>query len=311
LRHGEVQESLLEQLVTAKPAVQNEIARALGARGDRAAVPKLAQLAKTGPDSVRTTAFDSLALLVGETEMPLMVKLVVEANTELTRVTAVEALSSALMRMQAERGHVNVEPVARALETGSAETRIALLPVTSTLADSHIRSAVRAAVRDSNPAVHEAAVRAICDTTDPELLGDLLQVACAAPQTRLNPLAIRACVRLTTQDEASKYPDSRKVETLKAILATSLSDDEKRVVLAGLGEIHNVEAFELVEPMLDDGVVRSEAVRAAVKIAPHLADTKRVETTLGRILSMAIDPATQQIVEAALKQARARADQPK
>ncbi len=151
-----------------------------------------------------------------------------------------------------------------------ARARIALLPVCSGLIDPKVRAALRAAVASEEPPVHAAAVRALCDTCDPELLPDVLKTACEAPEENLRNLAIRACVRLTTQEETIKLPLNEQIEPLKKLLATTLTPDQKRVVLAGLAEIPDQEALKLVEPMLDDAAIQLEAAKAACKIAAAL-----------------------------------------
>ena len=133
-----------------------------------------------------------------------------------------------------------------------------------------MRTALRAAVADPDPQVRTAAIRALCDTSDPELLPDVLKVACEAPEENLRTLAIRACVRLTTQEETIKLPIKDQVEPLKTILATPLSAEQKRLVLAGLAEIPDLEALKLAEPMLDEAAIQLEAAKATTKIASAL-----------------------------------------
>src|SRR5205085_6995937 len=100
-----------------------------------------------------------------------------------------------------------------------------------------IRAALRAAIADSNPQLRSAAIRAVCDTRDPELLPDLSKLACAAPEETLRTMAIGACVRLTTQEETIKLDNSKRLAIFQAIFHTPLRADQKRLLLAGLAEI--------------------------------------------------------------------------
>ena len=109
---------------------------------------------------------------------------------------------------------------------------------------------MRAAVAAQDPQVRAAAIRALCDTSDAELLPDVVKLACGAPEENFRTLAIRACVRLTTQEETIKLPVKEQIEPLKAILATTLSADQKRLVLAGLAEIPDLQALKLAEDCL-------------------------------------------------------------
>ena len=44
-------------------------------------------------------------------------------------------------------------------------------------------------------------------------------------------------MRITTQEDAIKLSLNEQIEPLKKLLATTLTPDQKRVVLAGLAEI--------------------------------------------------------------------------
>lgn len=307
LHRGNPTETMLRLLPDAKPEVQAEFARALGGRADTTAVPRLIELARQGPGSASKAALQALALLVEDSQLGLMVQFVVEARTETSRADAAEALNSACQQILTRRGKVNVEPLRQALASTSIDTRVALLPVCSGLVDPLVCTALRAAVGSPEPRVHAAAVRAMCDTLDPALLPDVLKLACEAPEASLRILAIRACVRLTTQEEALKLPIPQQIETLKTILATRLNNEQQRLVLAGLAAIPDLDALKLAEPMLDESAIQSEAARAIAMIASALpyAQAERATAALNKVLAMTTDPDARKAAAAALKEIRA------
>ncbi len=309
LRRGDVTAMLLTQLATAKPAEQAEAARALGARGDTAAVPKLLDLAQQEPDSARKAALQALGLLVDEPQLGPLVNLVLTAKADLPRAEAVEALNAACQRLQSRRGHFKLDPLVQGLATGPTEGRIALLPVCSQLVDPQVRSAFRAAVVDSDARVRAAATRALCDTTDAELLPDLVKVASTAPEENVRALAVGGCVRLTAQEE-TKLSNAQRVETLKALLATPLQPGQKRVVLAGLAGIPDLQALMLVEPLLAEPAVQTEAARAASQIATALppSQSQAAAAVLRKALAATTDGPTRQAARAALNKLEADAD---
>ncbi|MGA2863809.1 MAG: HEAT repeat domain-containing protein [Verrucomicrobiota bacterium] len=308
LQRGNPAAALLAQLASARPAVQAELARALGERGETAALPKLLELARQGSESARQAALRALALLADQPQLDSLVALVLEANADAPRAQAAEALRSACQRLQSKRGRLDAAPLVNGLAAGSAAARIALLPVCSALADPQVRAALRAALDDSNPQVRTAALRALCDTLDAELLPDLVKAASQTPEAPLRSLAIGACVRLTTQEETIKLPDSQRLGALKTILAARLTPDQKRRVLAGLGEIPDPQALALAEPLLAEAAVQNEAGRAIIKIAPALSDAATAAAALKKVLAATRDAATRQAAEAALKELEARAD---
>jgi HEAT repeat protein len=308
LNRGNVSEALLALLATGQPRVQAEAARALGDRGDTAAVPKLIETARNGAGSAVKSALQALALLAAPPHLDALVQLVVEAKEESTRTQAAETLNTAFQTIRTRQGKVDASPLLQGLATKSAEARAALLPVCSGLADPAIRTALRAAVADADARIRAAAIRALCDTQDAELLPDLVTVATTAPEENFRTLAIGGCVRLVGQEEGAGLPAPRRVEPLKAILATPLKTDQKRLVLAGLGEIPDLQALVLVEPMLGDPSVKAEAARAVVKIAPAVGDAGVSIAALKKAVTTATDAPTRQEADKALKQVEARAD---
>lgn len=310
LRRGDPARTLLAQLPGAKPAVQAELARALGDRRDRLAVPTLMELARKGSDSARKAALQALPALVEQPQIGSLVRLVFQAKTEAARAEAAEALGSACHNIQSRHGQVNLDPLLQGLATGSTQVRIALLPICSGLIDSQVRSALRTAVADSNPPVRDAGIRALCDTGDAELLPDLLKVACEAREETFRTLAIRACVRLTTQEETVKLSNAQRLELLKTIFATPLNAGQKRLVLAGFAGIPELQALQLVEPLLDEAAVQVEAAQAAIKIASALpyAQTDVAIAALKKVLTTTTDSPSREAAEKALKELEAGTD---
>ena len=300
LRRGNPTDTLLRLLPASKPEVQAEFARALADRSEKAAVPKLMELAREGSGSASRAALQALVLLVDDSQVGQMVQFVVEAKTDAARADAAEALNSACHQIQTRRGQVNIAPLVQGLATASIGARSSLLPVCSGLTDPKIRAALRAAVDTPEPQVHTAAIRALCDTIDPELLPDVLKVACGAPEEDFRTLAIRACVRLTTQEETVKLPVKGQIEPLKAILATTVSADQKCLVLAGLAEIPNLEVLKLAEPMLDEPAIQLEAAKAVTKIASALPyeQAQPAASTLKKVIATTTDPDARKAAEA-------------
>ena len=98
LRRGNPTEALLRLMPSAKPEVQAEFARALGARSDKSAVPRLTELARQGLGSAKKAALQALALLVDDPQVGLMVQFVRDAKSDGERADAAEATSAAKRR---------------------------------------------------------------------------------------------------------------------------------------------------------------------------------------------------------------------
>jgi HEAT repeat protein len=309
INRGKVSEVLVSEMESTGPAVQSELARALGARGDKAAVPKLLELAQRASDSSSKAALEALALLVDNSQLSSLIQLVVQATKPSLRDQAAQAVNSACQRLQSQ-GNAQLTPFVDALQKSPPETRIALLPTCSGLVDPGVRDAVRSAAKDSNTEVRTAAVRALCDSTDPELLQDIVQVAGSATDANTRSLAISGAVRLAGQEEGNKLSNAQRFSALETLLAAAERPEQKRMVLAGLGEIPEPKGLKLIEPLFDDAAVKTEAARAAARIASMLPgrEARDSEPVLKKALLVTTDESTHKAVEAALEQVRARVE---
>ncbi|HSU56379.1 MAG TPA: HEAT repeat domain-containing protein [Candidatus Dormibacteraeota bacterium] len=266
LHRGDVTGSLVQLLE--KPSAA-EAARALGERGDRAAVPQLINLAKAGQAPAKAS-LQALAALASDADLAGMTGLVLAASNPESRAQSAEALNAAYLRIQTRQGKSNTQPLADAVTNAPREARIALLPLCSNLNDDRVRAALRASLADKDGDIYDAAVRALCDSSDPQLLTDVLTVA-KNESDKNRTIAIRAAVRLLTQEEAVKLTNAQKAEKFKAILSKPLTAEQKKLLLAGLAEVPGLASLHLVEPMLDQPEVQTEAAQAAVRLASGLA----------------------------------------
>jgi HEAT repeat protein len=310
LHHGDVTQALIDQFSGTSPPVQAELARALGARGDKAAVPKLIDLAQRGPDSARKGALQALSVLVDGQQVSSLVDLVLRAKDPAGRNEAAEAANSAYQRFQTQHSRADVTALVDGIEKSSNDARTALLPICSGLVDPKVREALRGALHEKDAQVQTAAVRALCDTTDAELLPDLLELARPPREDSVRTLAISGGVRLITQEDTVKLTPQQRVAALKSLLACATGPDQKRRVLAGLGEVPDVETLQVVETTLDDPSVRNEAARAAVKVAAALPASQALacESALKKALATADEDGTRRAVQAALNQIEDNSD---
>jgi len=269
LRRGDVTAEMLKELPAASPAEQLELGHAIGHRGDTSAVPALLKMAAQGTTSLRDASLQALAPLARGSDLPALVQLVVSSADDDARTAAADAVRSVLRRLQSNGEKPDLQPVAAAIQTGSPEVRIALLPVCGEVVDEQLRLVLRQALADADARVRTAAAEALSETLDPELLPDLLKLAREAATDDLRSLAVRGSVRLMTQEEAVKFPNAQRIEAFKNLLADPLDAAEKRIVLTGLATIKDNAALELTLNLVDDPDVHKEASQAAQQETLH------------------------------------------
>jgi hypothetical protein len=161
-----------------------------------------------------------------------------------------------------------------------------LLQVCSLFVDPEVRSAMRASLKDPEARVRDAAIRAVCDSRDPEFLSDLMALTRDTQEASYRALAIRGYVRLVTEENGARAAGKSAVELLKPLLIVASRPEEQRVVLAGLATVPDLEALKLVSPMLGEATVKEEAAQAILQIAPATAGAHPQETkeALQRVL---------------------------
>ncbi|HZV33510.1 MAG TPA: HEAT repeat domain-containing protein, partial [Verrucomicrobiae bacterium] len=308
LNRGPVTEQMLAALKTSPSTEKADLMRALAERRDRAALPVLMDIAQNGNEAERAAAFQALGELADASEIPRLVQCVTEARSDDIRSGAADALNSVLMRVQSPGAALDLSSFVTTVKTGRTDARLALLPVCSDVAQDSVREALRAAAADSDSNIREAGIHALCDTKDAELLPDLIKFAQDTNQPGPQLLAIRGCVRLTTQEDTIHLPNSQKLSTFKAILETPLSQQEKQLVLSGLGTVADLQALDIAEKMLDDSSVHAEAERAVIQIATAIAKPhpKKARAALKKISEETSDEDTRKSAEAELKKIKSK-----
>ncbi|HEY3857181.1 MAG TPA: HEAT repeat domain-containing protein [Verrucomicrobiae bacterium] len=303
LRHGSVTHTLVGAVADADSKVRLELLRAIGNRGDMSAVPDLIGFARNDDDSIRAASCQALASLAGVAQIPNLIQLVVDAKSDDARNEAAEALGVVSQRAQATAGHAAASALAAAIQNSPVEARVTLLPICAGLNEPAARDAVRAAMKDSEPRVRDAAIRAACDTHDPEMLPDLIQLAREGDGNKFRPQAIGGCVRLMTQEEKANFSTDEKIRVFKQIADSHLDAAEERMILSGLAGIADERAMALALPLVDDAAVRPEAARAVTQIAGAICGSNQEEASaaLKKVLAAAPDEDAQKAANAILQ----------
>jgi HEAT repeat protein len=311
LRHGPVTQTLIAQLPAASGPALAELIRALGGRADPSAVPPLLDLAAHGEPSSRSASFRALATLATRQDLPALTQRLLHEPDPTPQEEARRAIASLFRRVQWQEEPMDVDPIVQGTtDTSNPQPgRIALLQIASLLRDPQIRAALRTTTQDPEPAVRNAAIRALCDSQDPELLPDLLAVARDPATVGYRLQAIRGSVRLATEPTAQADTPAA-VDWLARILEISQSPEEQRVVLSGLATQPTLSSFQLVMTLVDQPAVQPEAVQALLRIAAGIAGQhpQIVQSAMRHTLALTSEPAQRQSIESLLAQMEATAD---
>lgn len=308
LRGENVGAILLEQLASASPEVQVELARALAGRAEKSAVARLMELTRSDVENTRRAAFRALNQLADGSHFSQLTKLMEQAGNADARTEIGGVFESITQRSEATRTF-DVSPLAHAIERGNPETRVALLQVSALFADAQLRDAFRAALKDRSATIRRAAERVICGTRDVELMPDLLALARTALDLNLGSLALEGYVRLAA-GESSDFTPQKRVELLQPAVELASRAEDKKAILSALANVPHQGALELVERLNGDDV-RAEAEIAILKISKVLLASApaAVEKSLEQLAATAQSENVRTNAATALKIMRTPANQ--
>ncbi len=259
------------------------------------ALPGLLSAASDGNPKVRSSALQRVGKLGASADVPPVIAILLRSND----AQDLEALASALTDICSRAGAPSTatRQIIDGLASASPAQKGALLGVLGALGGNQSLVAVRAALSDSNPEVHAAAVRALASWPDLAAAPDLLQIARTTTNNAERDLAFGAYVKLVRESTASA---DEKLKLLTQATGLAASAQEKMLVLAGLGDIPSGAALRLVTPYLADPAVVESAGAVAVRIAEKL-DPKfsaEIGVALNQVLKSAKSP---QVLEPARK----------
>ncbi|HUT34470.1 MAG TPA: HEAT repeat domain-containing protein [Planctomycetota bacterium] len=257
--------SVVREMERAEAPARAELVRSLAARKDDLAVPALLKAAEDKDAAVRSEALKALGAYAGDDALAGLVVLLVKADDK-DRAAAEKALSSVCARVEDETRRT--APILAALPKAEGPARGALLRALGKLGGTKALEAVRAALKDANADVKDAAIRALADWPDASVAADLLDVAKGTDNLAHHVLALRGCLRVLGLPGERSTGD--KLKLLADAMKAARRPEEKKEILGAMGNVPSPEALKLVEPFLADEALKAEAAVAAVKVASSL-----------------------------------------
>jgi hypothetical protein len=283
--------------------------RALGDRGDTSAAPRLLELARSQDDSMRSSSLQALALLAGPAQLPDLVQLVVQATTPTTPVPKRPTRSVQPANASSPAAAIATWRLwSRRCEPGRWKRGWPCCRSAPDWPRRPCAKLLRAALADSEPRVREAALRALCDTRDGELLPDLLKAASGAGDRRCGCWPFAAASGWPRKRKASNFPMTKSWPPSKQYLTRPLEAPEKRLVLSGLGAIPTPRPWTWPKSHARRSRRQSRggAVGHSNRRVPRGHPAEEAGAALKKGLAVITDPAT----KAAAQEARKKSGKP-
>jgi len=224
---------------------------------------------------VRSAAIAALAQLAGPEHIPGMVQGVLVARKGHERDAAEKAVMTVCRRIT--NTQQQAEPLLAVMDTLSETDSTALLPALGRVGGSAALKRVKVAINTSDPALHEAGLRALCNWPNASVAPELIKII----QTDENPehriVALRALIRIAPLPNGRS--ENAKLELLKDAMTLCTRDTERHLVLQRAQAIRIPETLRFLMPYLNEPAYAQQACQSVVELAHHrdLREPNKVE----------------------------------
>lgn len=250
-------------LASAPLSARVVLIEAITERGGTKHIGRIIGQTRSADTDVRVAALEAIGEMGGAEHLPKTLDLLVKARDKAERSAAERAAVAVSRRV---KGAERSEALTVAFKSAKGvEPKAAVLRVMSKTGDRASLKVVREALKSDNA---DAAVRAMAEWPSSVPMADLLAIAKESESPIHRVLALRGYLRMAGLP--SKRPAAEKVAALQQGMDLATRDDERRLAIAGFANVADPQALMALEPFLERGSLKAEAVAAVVKVASAL-----------------------------------------
>ncbi len=269
---NDVDDQLCGRLPRASGNARRLLVELAGQRHVAAALPELTKAASDSDAKIRAAGIKALGETVTAADLGLLTDLLAKAKSTDETADVQAAMESACTRIANKAAAAN--KLITVFPASSAVAKCSLLRVLGVVGDATALEAVRTAMTDAEPTVRDTAVRVLADWPESVALAPLFEVFSTTTDESQRFLALRGCVRLLEGDGQS---NGQKLKTFTELLARTQRADDRKAILSGLANVADPAALKLVEPLLTEPTVQTEAELAYINIATAIAKSAPTE----------------------------------
>jgi HEAT repeat protein len=258
----EVTAAVAQAVPGAQPAARKALIEALSARRATQYAEVVFAQVKDADESVRVAAVEALENLGAEKDLQRLIDLLLTAQTDVERTAARKVVVAVANQITEPEKRADLLLTAMGTATGEGKAR--LIQALAGIGGKRALETVVAETKTADPALQEAALRALAEWPDAGAAPELLNLARGTKDLTRQVVALRGYVRLVG---AADFPPGDKVRMYKDAMVVAQRPDEIKLILGALGDVRTIESLACVGKYLDDKSVQAEAALAAVKIA--------------------------------------------
>jgi len=279
-----------------QPSVRSQLIQVLFERNAVGTVPALLGEAVSPDRNVSKAAFKALGRLGREKDLPSLVKLLVKLEDNSSRREAERAVVM-VSRKISETSKQADAVLAELRSEKRIAVRCSLLRVLGGIANNNALGTLEEALKETNPAVRDTAVRTLVKWPNATAAETLLEIYSSTQNQIHRLLSLRGFVRLLAlpAGEPFGYAQGKLVEkTLKMCkqaMNQAQGSTEQKLVLSGLANVSDPVALAMVETFLQVETVKAEAAMATIKIAGTIMETHpdRAKMAMNKLLAVSKD----------------------
>jgi HEAT repeat protein len=273
----------------------------IGRRRMTKSVPVLLKAARGTDAQVRPAAIRRVGELGSVKDMPALLEVLMAATQREDLDAAERALSAVCIKTDDPQSQAG--KLTSLLARAKPEQKAAMLRVLSVVGGQEALTAVRAAAKDTNSQVSDAAVRALCSWKTAEAAPDLLSLAKTSSEPSRKTAALQGYINLVRDEGLST---EQKLAMCKQAAAMITRAEDKKLLLGALGTVPSAEALAMAMTYVDDAATKAEACFAAVAISGKIVDQnpQQVTDALQKVLNATNNKNVIKIAEQTLQKAR-------
>ncbi len=264
LKGADVDGAILHMVSATEGKLKTVLIEGLSSRFAYGAVPELLRQLQDRDPSIREATFTALGTLASEKALDTLVNLLMQEQDAEVQRAAESAIVSTASRTRSRAAAAESLLAAYSATSGNARARCSLVRVMGQVGHESTLAVLNEATADADPAVRDAAIRALAVWPTPAPIEKLYAIAERPPNERLGAVALEAYVRLLGLP--SERSAAETVRLYEKGLSLASTPQQKRLALIGLSEVPHSRAVDIIKRYENDRDVAEDVARAFEKI---------------------------------------------
>jgi HEAT repeat protein len=240
---------------------------ALIERGEQQAAPHIYALTENKNETIQRKAWEGIGKLGTIIEIEKTMNLLNKSKNKKQRSMAFKAVREAASRQNDKESVFKV--IAKYFDQGDETIKSYILNISSYVGGEHPLKLVQKALNSKKRSIHDKAIRALAEWPDAKAAPILLEWAKKKNEDKINKIiALKGYIRVIGI-ERNQPSKNKKLKMYKEAIRLSTRVEEKKSIISGLQNVHEMESITMLENFLENELYNEEAETAILKITHH------------------------------------------